>query len=158
MAEGAIKVDQPSLNICQDTKTICVWRHLSCNLFPVISDIVIIYCDQILYQILNVFLPKWRKIDTISLVSLHISSLRFSNEHGNLKKYAWPVELRSKICVYLWWRYIFMHIGNCHKGTSSLFGRLPFCHFVHCQKGNHEKIYYFVVVCHSKLKLNTSKS
>ena len=38
--------------------------------------------------------------------------------------------------------------ATCHKGTSSLFGRLPFCHFVHCQKGNHEKIYYFVV-CHS---------
>ena len=37
MAKSAIKLDQPSVNICQDTKTISVWRHLSCNLFTVIS-------------------------------------------------------------------------------------------------------------------------
>ena len=27
MAEGAIKLDQPSVNICQDTKSICVWHQ-----------------------------------------------------------------------------------------------------------------------------------
>ena len=24
---------------------------------------------------------------------------------------------------------IYMRIGNCHKGTSILFGMFPFCHF-----------------------------
>ena len=71
MAEGAIKLDQPSVNICQDTKTICVWRHCHATYFP-------------LYQILNLVLLKLRKIETGTLVPVNIS--RRGTEPRNLKK------------------------------------------------------------------------
>ena len=34
-------------------------------------------------------------------------------------------------------------LATCQKGYWCLYGRLPFCHWLHCQKGNHENIYYF---------------